>query len=82
MTARDHMKDMKDIRPRQAFRERTSQEIMFKLRLDTKSANWCVCVCVWCVHAHSIRRIGDLRMECLWEARRAGDSDAPHQYKL
>lgn len=43
------MKDMKDIRPRQAFRERTSQEIMFKLRLDTKSANWCVCVCVWCV---------------------------------
>ena len=53
MTARDHMKDMKDIRPRQAFRERTSQEIMFKLRLDTKSANWCVCVCVcvcvWCV---------------------------------
>ena len=42
----------------------------------------CVCVCVCCVHVHSIRRIGDLRMECLWEARRAGDSDAPHQYKL
>ena len=42
-SARDHMKY---IRPRQAFRERTSQEIMFKLRSDTKSANWCVCVFV------------------------------------
>lgn len=41
---------MKDIRPRQAFRERTSQETMFKLRSDTGSADWCgcvsVCVCV------------------------------------
>ena len=36
------------IRPRQAFRERTSQETMFKLRSDTGSAGWhgCVSVCV------------------------------------
>ena len=56
-SARDHMKY---IRPRQAFRERTSQEIMFKLRSDTKSANWCVCVCV-CV---CVREREPLRRSC------------------